>query len=106
MEASSATLLLREAVGPRSLRSVAPPYGYSEIASFTFITKCWFLPLAVSSAAFASAAFRWLKSNRAILLADWLNTPQNSFRRSGSVDLLRLLRLTGAFFSPLALPFF
>src|SRR2546421_520253 len=30
---------------------------------------------------------------------DLLNRPQNSFRRSGSADLLRLLRLAGAFFS-------
>ena len=45
------------------------------------------------------------KSNSATRLADWLKTPQNNFRRSGSAVLLRLLRLAGAFFSALALDF-
>src|SRR5215204_3064414 len=78
---------------------------YSAIASLTFITKCGFLPPEVSSAALASAAFFCVWSKRATRLSDWLKTPQNNLRRSGSAVLLRLLRLTGAFFSPLALVF-
>src|SRR6185295_13525033 len=54
-------------------------------------------------AGFGLGGFALLKSNRATRFADWLKTPQNRRRRSGSAVLLRLLRLAGAFFSPLAL---